>query len=239
MFEGDRAEPLLIDCCIKNKRDEVGLRWLFPEGGRWRSRRQGSRRHHCVCICRCRRCRGGEKANRRRSRHCGRSSKKSSTKVAGDAICPNEDVKVWLSLIPGHEGNGGAYIIPLNISNRRCDEVVCTRIIQSPPIDLDIAGHCEVKFTCRIKEVEESVVLVIVDCRSHAGTLAEVRQSFIFYRKRGCSGGLKRYWVEPSGSTLELLLGILHGPKSLGLQSLPILCQIGVERTLGNNLTPV
>ena len=91
---------------------------------------------------------------------------------------------MWLSLIPGDEGIGGAYIVPLNISNRRCDEVVCTRIIQSPAIDLDIAGHDDVKFTCGVKEVEESVVLIIVDCRSHAGTVRDVRQTFIFYRKK-------------------------------------------------------
>jgi hypothetical protein len=28
------------------------------------------------------------------------------------------------------------------------------------------------------------VVLIIVDCRSHAGTVRDVRQTFIFYRKK-------------------------------------------------------
>jgi len=111
-------------------------------------------------------------------------SKKSSTRMTGDTVCPNENVKVWLTLIPGDEGVGGAYIIPLNISNRRCDEVVSTRIIQGPAVYLYVAGHCEVEFTCGVKEVEESVLLVIVDCRSHAGTVVHLRQSFIFYRKR-------------------------------------------------------
>ena len=96
-----------------------------------------------------------------------------------DAVCPNEDIKKGLALVPISEEIRATRLVPLNISTRRRDEVVTASIIQGPTVDLHIAGHGDVEFTCLVKDVVEGVGLLIIYC--HVGTGSGNVPYFIFY----------------------------------------------------------